>query len=332
MPNNELWVVGPNEAGAPLSTVEQVTGPGNGLGSAFAPRWGSARPRPMANLSPRGGIENFGQARVEVELSAPPLETVTLVWQTLDVGSATAGVDFVPVTSGTVTFAPGQTQAPILVTLLDDALSEGYEFFHVMLTTASGAHLGPLSHVSVAITDDEPPPVVPVAQDGSASTAMDTPVTITLVATDPDGDPLTYSIVDPPLHGAVFGPTGNAVSYVPEAGYSGPDSFTFKANDGQFDSNVATVSVTVRGPNGPPVAVTDVAATPLDTAVDIDVLANDTDADGDTLTLTAVGTPAHGIATFAGGVVTYTPQAGFGSVDHFFYTISDGTATPPREW
>src|SRR6185295_8478752 len=106
----------------------------------------------------------------------------------------------------------------ILVTLLDDAQSEGYELFHVMLTTASGARLGPLSNVSVAITDDEPPPVVPVAQDGSASTAMDTPVAIALVATDPDGDPLTYSIVDPPLHGAVFGPTGNDVSYAPEAG------------------------------------------------------------------------------------------------------------------
>ena len=78
---------------------------------------------------------------------------------------------------------------------------------------------------------------------------MSTPIDITLVATlDPSYAschiPLTYSIVTPPTHGTPSGSPPN-VTYTPNAGYSGPDSLTFKANDGQQDSNIATVSITV---------------------------------------------------------------------------------------
>jgi hypothetical protein len=76
-----------------------------------------------------------------------------------------------------------------------------------------------------------------------------------------------------------------------------------------------------------PQAANDVVATVAGTPIAIDVLANDSDADGDPLTLTAVDTPAHGTATFAGAIVTYTPTAGFGGIDHFLYTISDGANT-----
>jgi Big-like domain-containing protein len=73
----------------------------------------------------------------------------------------------------------------------------------------------------------------------------------TLHATDADaGDSLTYSIVGGPAHGTLSG-SGASRTYTPAAGYSGPDSFTFKANDGQVDSNTATVSITVK-----PVVVT----------------------------------------------------------------------------
>jgi Big-like domain-containing protein len=57
------------------------------------------------------------------------------------------------------------------------------------------------------------------------------------------------------------------------------------------------------------------------------VLANDSDPDGDPLTVAGVGTPGHGTATLAGGVVTYTPQPGFEGVDHLLYTVSDGSGT-----
>ncbi len=78
------------------------------------------------------------------------------------------------------------------------------------------------------------------------------------------------------------------------------------------------------GGNAAPVAVNDVVATVIDKPVDIPALANDRDPDGDPLALTAVTVPGHGSATFAGGIVTYAPAAGFEGIDHFLYTITDG--------
>jgi O-glycosyl hydrolase len=71
-----------------------------------------------------------------------------------------------------------------------------------------------------------------------------TPQAIMLAATDPNGDGLTYTVVDSPQHGTLSGTAPN-LTYAPAAGFTGTDSFTFKANDGQADSNVATVSITV---------------------------------------------------------------------------------------
>ena len=70
------------------------------------------------------------------------------------------------------------------------------------------------------------------------------PITITLQASDVDGDSLTYNIVIEPQHGSFSG-YAPALTYTPEEGYSGADSFTFTANDGVIDSEVATVSITV---------------------------------------------------------------------------------------
>ena len=83
----------------------------------------------------------------------------------------------------------------------------------------------------------------PVAADQSVTTAEDTAAGITLSATDPDNDPLTYAITTAPAHGTLSGTAPN-LTYTPVADYSGSDSFTFKANDGQLDSNTATVSIT----------------------------------------------------------------------------------------
>src|SRR5262249_26803973 len=86
----------------------------------------------------------------------------------------------------------------------------------------------------------------PVAQAQSVTTAQNTPISGTLVATDIDSPSLTYSIVASPAHGTVtINVNTGAYTYTPAAGYSGSDSFTFKANDGSLDSNVATVSLTV---------------------------------------------------------------------------------------
>ncbi len=87
----------------------------------------------------------------------------------------------------------------------------------------------------------------PVASDGSLFVAVDTPQDGTLVAVDGESDALTYSIVGNGSSGTavVTNAATGAYTYTPDAAYTGSDSFTFKANDGEFDSNTATIDVTV---------------------------------------------------------------------------------------
>ena len=87
----------------------------------------------------------------------------------------------------------------------------------------------------------------PVANNQAVTVNKNTPTPITLTATDANNDPLTYSIVAQPSHGTIppTGPCGAARTYTPATGYVGPDTFTFKANDGTVDSNTATVTINV---------------------------------------------------------------------------------------
>jgi hypothetical protein len=80
------------------------------------------------------------------------------------------------------------------------------------------------------------------------NTNEDNAVSITLTATDIEGDPLTYSIVGSPTHGTLSG-SAPTLTYTPDTDYNGPDSFTFKANDGILDSNTATVTIIVEPVN-----------------------------------------------------------------------------------
>src|SRR5262249_372551 len=90
--------------------------------------------------------------------------------------------------------------------------------------------------------------------------------------------------------------SNGSFTYTPAANYNGPDSFTYKANDGSADSNVATVSLTVNPVNDAPVANNDAYSTNEDTALSVaapGVLANDTDVDSPALTATLVTGPSH---------------------------------------
>ncbi len=112
---------------------------------------------------------------------------------------------------------------------------------------------------------------------------------------------------------------------IPGADWNGSEIITFKATDplGRFDDDSATFTVT--SVNDPPVAVDDVAETAIDTQVNIAILGNDTDIDGDTLVVTAVSDPPHGTAAIKGdNTVDYTPDSGYTGSDSFTYDISDG--------
>jgi outer membrane protein OmpA-like peptidoglycan-associated protein len=168
----------------------------------------------------------------------------------------------------------------------------------------------------------------PNAVDDSVSIARDAAATsIGVLAndTDPENDPLTITGTSAPAHGTVTFSAGQ-VSYTPAAGYVGTDSFTYTISDGFGGSDTATVTITIGdGGNRPPVAANDTAQTPPATPVRVSVLANDSDPDGDTLTIASVGTPAHGsVVRNSDGTVTYTPAAGFEGSDSFSYVVSDG--------
>ena len=139
---------------------------------------------------------------------------------------------------------------------------------------------------------------------------------------DPDGDSLSLVEVGTPGNGTAS-LSGNSVLYTPAPGFVGIDSFTYTAEDGFGGRLTATVSVKVQPLNGPPQASDDSTQAVAGQATQIDVLANDSDPDGDTLTLVEVSQPANGNAAIAGGGVSYTSAADFTGTDSFTYTVED---------
>jgi uncharacterized repeat protein (TIGR03803 family)/VCBS repeat-containing protein len=173
----------------------------------------------------------------------------------------------------------------------------------------------------------------PVAFNGSLTTNEGTATNGNLTATDVDGPALTFTVVSNGTKGAatITNPTTGAFTYTPAANAIGPDAFTFKANDGTRDSNVATVSVTITVVNNrAPVASNDAYTTNLNTVLIVPlrgVLTNDTDVNGDPLTALQVTGPAHGTLTLSpNGSFTYTPAANYFGPDSFTYRANDGTA------
>lgn len=168
----------------------------------------------------------------------------------------------------------------------------------------------------------------PVADDDSAQTNQNTPVTINVLDGDTDADGTlvasTVAVTTAPTNGSTTVNADGTITYTPNSGINGTDSFkyTVKDNDGAT-SNEATVTVTVN--NVAPVANNDSASTPFNTAVTINVRANDTDDNGlDATSVTIKTAPSNGTATVnADGTVTYTPNTGFSGMDTFTYTIKD---------
>ena len=188
----------------------------------------------------------------------------------------------------------------------------------------------------------------PTANPGSVSTPTGTPVGITLTATDPENCELSFSIVQQPANGSLGSLGSQActagspntdrvfVTYTPAAGYTGPDSFTFRANYCTANSNTAIVSISVQGGgNTPPTAAAVSAGGSQDQPIVVGL--SGTDAESCQLTFGILAGPAHGsLSPIASGAcqagspnldtasVTYTPTAGFVGSDSFTYSVTDG--------
>lgn len=139
-------------------------------------------------------------------------------------------------------------------------------------------------------------------------------------STDPDGDEVTYSIVQQALNGNVNITTSGQFTYQPTNNFNGQDSFIFKAEDTYGNSSEGTVTITVDAVNDAPTATNVSLTTTVDSSVTSSF--NASDVDGDELTYENTN-PSNGSLNVSGSSFTYTPAAGFSGQDSFQYTVTD---------
>ncbi len=176
--------------------------------------------------------------------------------------------------------------------------------------------------VSITIATNLPP----MADDQAGQTKIDLPLNVDLEAADAEFEALTFVIDSGPSHGSLGDCTFGSCIYTPATGYQGLDSFTWYANDGASDSNVATFSITI-APNTPPVATDDAYTVAEASQTELGLTSNDTDANFDTLTITGGQYPSaqSGTVDCTDGLsCLYAPALGFTGIDTFAYTIDDG--------
>ncbi|HEY9089439.1 MAG TPA: Ig-like domain-containing protein [Anaerolineaceae bacterium] len=181
----------------------------------------------------------------------------------------------------------------------------------------------------------------PVAVADTYSTPEDTPLVVTAPGvlnndTDIDSTGLTAVLSAGPAHGSLALNSDGSFTYTPSLNYTGPDSFTYRASDGDLQSALpaVTVSLEVTDVNDVPVAVNNTYSTAEDTPLTVTApgpLANDTDVENDALNAALVDGPDHGTLTLLpSGEFTYTPASNFNGDDSFTYTAVDaGGASEP---
>ncbi|HCG8599095.1 TPA: tandem-95 repeat protein, partial [Vibrio parahaemolyticus] len=172
-------------------------------------------------------------------------------------------------------------------------------------------------------------PVVDIEAD-SADVVEDTPTIINVLGND------TFESTDKvvsldadngPKNGTVIVNNDGTVTYTPDDNYVGKDTFTYVVTSGGV-SESTTVEVNVTPVNDAPVAKDDIATTQEDTAVTIDVLTNDTDVDGDTLSIQSASVPSdQGTVEIVDGKLVFTPAENFNGDAEITYTVTDGQLT-----
>ena len=217
-------------------------------------------------------------------------------------------------TKGTSAVVAGGTG----VTYTPDLNATGTDSFDYTLNGGS------VATVSITISSvDDPPQAVDdsfvIAEDASIQT-----LDVLDNDTDMDGGPKSVIDVGSATKGTSSVASGNdAVRYVPDDDANGDDSFTYRING----ETVATVHISITPSNDDPVALPDSLSIPANAgAVDVHALANDSDVDGDTLTITANTSPAKGMVVIGPGgtTITYRPFHDLSGPDSFTYTVSDG--------
>ena len=291
---------------------------------------GGSTPTVRLSVSPNP-VDEGKPVTVTARLSETLASAVT-VPLTLTAGTAEES-DYGALSS--ITINVGSTSGTGTISTTDDADRVDETFTVALGALPSSVSAGSPSSVTVVIRDTTPANEPPVFEEASYTFELREnedgrrrPVALGAVeAEDPDGDAVTYSLaVGDPERFAV-GSGDGAVSYVGsgEDYESEPNRYelTVRARDPHGAAARVRVVVVVVDVNEPPEAEDDEASTVEDEPVVVDVLANDTDPDGDSLRVSSVTAPAHGTARVASGRVTYTPRADYHGTDRFTYVAED---------
>ncbi|MDP6963080.1 MAG: SUMF1/EgtB/PvdO family nonheme iron enzyme [Planctomycetota bacterium] len=176
----------------------------------------------------------------------------------------------------------------------------------------------------VPVTVQTMPNNPPTAVDDSYSVDQDTVTLFDVMSndSDPDGDVISLFSVSGATNGnAVI--VGGSIEYTPVVGFVGNDSFTYQLADAFGAQDSAVVDVVVLSTNNPPVAADDNASVNENSVVMINAMGNDSDPDGDVISIVSVNTPLNGTALIVSGQIEYTPLLNYVGSDSFTYVLED---------
>jgi hypothetical protein len=316
---------------------------GEALGLATTPPPGPPS-LSISDVTIAEGDSGTRTAVLTVSLSSAAASAVTVQYATTP-GTAQSTSDYLSA-SGTLTFAPRVVTRILSLAVVGDTAVEPDENFFVDLTAANGATLAK-SRSTVTITNDDAPPASGDFQF-TVSSDWGTGFTGQIAMRNATASAVSNWQLEFDFAGSITSIWDAAITshignhYVlANAGYNATiapgATGAFGFNGARANTSVVPSNFVLRSGSGTsvaghaPMAVDDLAYTQPGQAVAIDVLANDTDSDGDALSVSAVAAATHGtLAIQSNGTILYTPQAGYAGSDAFSYTLRDaqgGTAT-----
>ncbi len=194
----------------------------------------------------------------------------------------------------------------------------GPDSFTVMVSDGKGGTITVTVNITVSAMND-----APVITPENKTSPEDSPASGKITASDPDGDPLTFSKVTEPAHGTAIVNLDGTYIYIPYPDYNGADSFTVMVSDGKGGTITTTVNIMVSAVNDVPVVTPENKTSPEDSPASGKITASD--ADGDPLTFFKATDPAHGkVIVNPDGNYTYTPNPDYNGPDSFTVTVNDG--------
>ena len=286
-------------------------------------------------IKPTSGLitdESGRTATFTIELTSRPENAVHIPLHSSDPSEGVIDVE-------EVSIGPGAWNQPQPVTIrgVDDNEYDGDVKYTIITSPAVGGGreyegLNP-EDVSVINLDND---YYPVVVNDDYSTPSDTILSVSAAEgvlandTNPLGSPLTAALVGGPVYGSLDFHSDGSFVYTPDPTYTGDDIFTYRANNDEAESELATVTIHIFYDNETPFAADDSYATDQDLALIVSapgVLANDSDPDGDPIQPVVVQEPTNGVLTLnSDGSFAYTPAVGFAGEDSFTYSAQDNSS------